>query len=268
MLDRFLNLFLPRKKVGLALSGGVARGLAHIGVLKVLEENKIPVDYIAGTSTGALVAALYAAGFSSEKMEHLARRTGWGKLIRFSFSPQGPFSGEGLYRFMEKRLGSCQQFSETKIPLCIVATDLKNGEQFVFKEGSIARAVQASSTFPGAFLPVFQDGMLLVDGGIVNNVPSSVVREMGANFVIAVDCVPGYELVNDPKNVAQVLGRAIDLMLKRLSVNGRETADVLIEPHFGEKAWHLDLHLAPQLIADGEAAARKALPAIKKQLGF
>ncbi|MFA4858835.1 MAG: patatin-like phospholipase family protein [Candidatus Margulisiibacteriota bacterium] len=259
MLDKFLSVFLPRKKVGLALGGGVARALAHIGVLKVIERHKIPIHYIAGTSMGALIAALYAAGISPAKIERIAARTSWAQILRFSFSSSGPFSGEGIYRFMEYRLGKNKQFKDLKIPLRIVATDLKSGKPYVFAEGEVARAVQASATFPGVFLPVREKGVLLVDGGIVNNVPSSVVREMGANFVIAVDAVPKEELIDDPKNVLQVAGRAVDLILRKLSEEGRRQADILIEPDFDEDIWHLDLHMARQLIREGEVAAEKAI---------
>lgn len=265
LLSRFLQ---PKFEVGLALGGGVARGLAHVGVLKVLEREKIPIHYMAGTSVGALIGAMYAAGISAFEIERIAVRTGWSRLLHLSFSSRGPFSADGIYRFVGGRIGRNCRFVDLVIPLRIVTTDLKSGEPFIFDRGWVAKAVQASATFPGIFTPVEYGKRLLVDGGLVNNVPSSVVRDMGANFVIAVDCVPGREQTSNPKNAIQVLGRAVDLMLKDLSNEGRWLADVLIEPDFDEDIWHLDLHKAKNLIREGEEAAEKVIQEIKYRLGL
>ncbi|MBU0687130.1 MAG: patatin-like phospholipase family protein [Candidatus Margulisbacteria bacterium] len=259
-------LILHKKKVGLALGGGAARGLCHIGVIKVLEKHKVPIDFIAGTSMGALIGAVYAAGISVEEMERLAANTGWGKLLQLTLHAHGTFSGKGFFRFVENRIGKDKFFSDLKIPLRIVTTDLKSGKPFIFDDGLVATAVQASTTFPGAFVPLAHRGKLLVDGGIVNNVPTSVVREMGANFVIAVDAVPDFEMVEDPKNVLQVVGRTVDLLLKKVSEEGRQTADVLIQPEFDEDMWHLDLHKAKHLIQEGETAANKMIDEIVHRL--
>jgi NTE family protein len=265
MFKKLFGLEGP-KKIGLALGGGVARGLAHVGVLKVLDAHKIPIDYIAGTSTGSLIAALYAGGVPPRKLEDIAIRTGWSKLVKFSFSTHGPLSAEGIRRFVENRIGKDTKFEDLSIPLKIVCTDLVSGNPYIFEKGNIAKAVQASCSFPGIFKPVLHEGHFLVDGGIVNNIPCSVVQEMGADFVIAVDTVPGFELLEHPRNIVEVLGRSVDLMLKGLGAKGSQLADILIEPEFDEDVWHFDLHKADHLISEGEIAANKVIEEIEKRL--
>lgn len=266
----FENLFRRSspKKVGLALGGGVARGLTHIGVLKVLDNHDIPIDYIAATSTGSLIGSLYAGGISPNKMQHIAVRTGWSNLVKLSFSTHGPLSAEGIRRFVETRLGKNTTFDDLIIPLKIVSTDLLTGQPYIFEKGDIARAVQSSCTFPGIFKPIIHEGHVLVDGGIANNVPSSVVREMGADFVIAVDAVPNMELLEHPQNVIEVIGRSVDIMLRKLSESGRNKADILIQPDFDEDIWHFDLRKADHLISEGEAAANKVIQEIENKLGL
>jgi NTE family protein len=255
-----------RKKVGLALGGGVARGIAHIGVLKVLDKHDIPIDYMAGTSTGSLVAALYAGGISPYKFEHIALRTGWSNLVKLTFSTHGPLSAEGIRRFVENRIGKDTTFKDLLIPLKIVCTDLLTGKPYIFDSGNVANAVQASCTFPGIFKPVVYEGLFLVDGGISNNVPSAIVKEMGADFIISVDAVPKLELLEHPQNVVEVIGRAVDIMLRKLSEEGRNSADILIEPEFDEDDWHFDLSKADHLIQAGEIAAEKALQEIERKI--
>lgn len=265
MFKRIFGIGRP-KKVGLALGGGVARGLAHVGVIKVLEKHNIQIDFVAGTSTGSLIGALFAADIPAHKMESLALRTGWSKLVKLSFGAHGPLSAEGIRRFVENRIGKETAFEDLKIPLKIVATDIISGKPYIFEKGNVAKAVQASCSFPGVFKPVHHDGHFLVDGGVVNNIPCSIVKEMGADFIIAVDAVPGFELIEHPQNIVEVLGRSIDLMLKGLSKESRKLANVLIEPEFDEDVWHFDLHKAEHIINEGEVAANKVIQEIKDKL--
>jgi NTE family protein len=265
MLNKFFGP--PRaKKVGLVLGGGVARGLSHVGILKVLDEHDIHIDYIAGTSTGALIAAMYAGGVSPHTLEQIAMKTGWSNLVKLSFSTHGPLSADGIRRFVENRIGKNTTFQNLKIPLKIVCTDLITGNTYIFEKGNVALAVQASCTFPGIFKPVHHAGHYLVDGGIANNVPSSVVKEMGADFVIAADAVPKSELLEHPQNVVEVVGRSVDIMLRKMSIEGRRLANILIEPEFDEDVWHFDLRKAGHLIAEGEAATNKVIEEIEKRV--
>jgi len=267
VLSDLFKLFRKPKKVGLVLGGGVARGLAHIGVLKVLDTNSIPVHCIAATSSGALIGSLYAGGMSPFQMEKDALKIGWHKIAGFYFSTRAPFSSKPLMRFIEDRIGKIN-FNQLKIPLSVVATDLISGKEVILKKGKVSQAVAASSAFPGIFQPIKNNKYdLLADGGMVNNLPTSVIKKMGANFIIAVDVVPGQKMFKaGPKDAVQILGRSIDIMLNRLSKDSQKKADFLIEPKIEENIWHLDLNKSRQLILEGEIAALKLIKQIKKSI--
>ena len=253
-----------KKKIGLVLGGGVARGIAHIGVLKVIEEFKIPIQYIAATSAGSMVAAMYASGLEVPLIEEIALRISWGRIVKLAFFRPGFISGEGMRELMEKYIG-VKKFSELKIPLAAVATDIKTGEAVVISTGDVAKAVAASTAFPGIFTPEEYGHHVVVDGGIANNLPVQVVKDMGANFSIAVDVVPAKPIHYLPHDAFQVFGRSLDLILHKISMEQRKLADILIEPHVDEDIWHLDLHKAKRLIAAGEIAARQALRTLKQR---
>lgn len=178
----------PKMKVGLALGSGSARGLAHIGVIKALIEEGIHIDYIAGTSIGALIAAVYAGG-GLDQLEEFLHTVDW-KMIAsyadFVFPRVGLIQGDKINGFIERFL-PVKTFEETNIPFTAVATDLVTGEEVLFKEGNLARAIRASISMPGVFQPVKYNGTYLVDGGLVNPVPANIVKAMGADFIIAVD---------------------------------------------------------------------------------
>ena len=180
---------MGRKKIGLALGSGAARGLAHIGVLKVLEANRIPVDFIAGSSMGALIGALYAGGLSVEQLQEIACNTDW-KLTAKMFTPTLPWSGlvEGsrIRQFIQTLVGD-RNFSDLKLPFAAVATDVQTGEQIIIENGSLVEAVRASISIPGIFTPVRHQNRFLVDGGVVNSVPTDVARAMGSDIVLAVN---------------------------------------------------------------------------------
>jgi len=262
-------IWLPfkKKKIGLVLGGGVARGIAHVGVLKVFEKYKIPIDLISATSSGSIVAATYAAGLETRIIEEIALRINWGRIIKLAFFRPGFVSGEGLEELLVKYIGDIK-FSELKIPLSVVGTEIKNGEPVVIKSGRVAEAVAASTAFPGVFTPAEINHHVLIDGGISYNLPVDVVKNMGANFTIAVDVVPSQPIHYLPKDPFQVFGRALDIVLHKISIEQRKKANVLIEPKMDEDIWHLDLHKAKRLIAVGEAAAYRALGKIKRSLAF
>jgi NTE family protein len=174
------------KNIGLALGGGAILGAAHIGVLSALEERKIKITSIAGTSIGAFIAALYAFGLTPEKIEAKVTDLNWLDAAGFSISKYGLLSNEKLGDIMKKTVGDAQ-LEDAEIPLAVVATDIAAGERFVFKEGNVAESVRASSCIPGIFVPVEVGTRLLVDGGLVENVPISPLKEMGAEPIMGVD---------------------------------------------------------------------------------
>ncbi len=183
------------RKIGLALGAGAARGFAHIGVLKVLDEEKIPVDFIAGTSIGALMGAIYASGISAKEMEELVLNLDRRKATSF-FTPTIPYSGlvEGkrITEFMKSIIGN-PNIEDLKIPFAAIATDVLNGREVVITKGSAIEAIRASISIPGIFTPCEYNGNFLVDGGLVNPVPVSCVSDMGADFIIAVNVLPSPE---------------------------------------------------------------------------
>ncbi len=171
-----------RPKVGVALGGGFARGLAHIGILKVLEEENIPVDFIAGTSVGSVIGAAYASGISAKELEEVASLVRFKDFSRWTFSRFGLFSNDKMAVFLHKIL-RCKTFEELKIPLAIAATDIITGDAAVFTTGDLIDPVRASCAYPGMFQPVKIGEQLLVDGLLAHSVPATPLRDMGAERV-------------------------------------------------------------------------------------
>lgn len=250
-----------KRKIGLVLSGGVARGIAHIGVLKILARHKIPIEYVAATSSGAIVGALYAAGLEVNQIEKIALQISWSRILRIAFFRSGFISTDALRDFIIKHIGD-KRFSDLKIPLAVITTNLKTGEPMAIDQGKVAKAVAASSAFPGIFSPEEIFHHSVIDGGIGNNLPVDIVKRMGANYVIAVDVVPGRPIRYLPRDPVQVFGRSIDIALHKLSAQQRKAADILIEPQIEEDIWHLDLHKAEELISHGEEAALEIIDKI------
>jgi len=186
-----------RRKIGLALGSGAARGLSHIGVLKVIAETGVGIDAVAGTSIGAFIGALYAAGVPLPQMEEVARNVDWKQLAKL-LDPALPTSslidGKKVARFMAELL-PVRTFEELQIPLAVVATDIETGEMLVIKKGNLLPALQAAISFPGIFPPVRFGDRFLVDGGLCNPVPVDVVRELGADLVIGVCAIPEVQKV-------------------------------------------------------------------------
>ncbi len=252
-----------RPKVGLALGGGFARGIAHIGILRALQQHQIPVDCIAGTSVGALIATLYAAGTPLEVMERQAAQTSFSDFGKWTVSWLGFASNARLGDYLH-RANPVQQFSELKVPLAIVATDLGSGEPVYFTEGDVVPPLRASCAYPGLFLPVEHHGRLLVDGFLASPVPVDAVRQLGADVVIAVYLDSA---CNDekPGNLIDVVGRSFAIMQRHANKLWRNRADVILEPQVGAFAWD-DFTRTPDLLRAGEAAANAAMPAIRKLL--
>jgi len=163
-----------KKKVGLVLGGGVARGIAHIGVLKVFEKHKIPIDFISAASSGAIVGAAYAAGMEIRLIEEIALRISWGRILKIAFFRPGFVSGEAIEELVVKYIGD-KNFSELKIPLAVVATDIKTGDPVIISHGKVAKAVAASAAIPGLVAPVEIGNHFLVDGGLGDNLPVDIL---------------------------------------------------------------------------------------------
>jgi predicted acylesterase/phospholipase RssA len=181
-------------KIGLALGGGSARGLAHIGVLKVLHKHKIYPDYIAGTSIGAVIGALYAAGHSPDEIEEIAKTTKWKKMVDFTVPKAGLIEGRMIENKI-RTLVSNKDFSDLSIPLNVVSYNLDKHEKAVMSEGNVAKAVRASMSVPGIFAPLKIGADRFIDGGVTDPTPFNVVRHMGADVVIAVDLFSGKKKV-------------------------------------------------------------------------
>lgn len=245
------------------MGGGVALGIAHIGVLKALQKENIKISYIAATSMGAVIASAYAAGLPIEKMEEIARETNILNLLKLAVGTQVPFSSEVISKFVKNMIGDVD-FKDLKIPLSIVATDLLKGKPCVISSGSVPFAVRASASFPGFFMPVEYKHSYLIDGGASNNLPVDVLKQMGADVTIAVDVVRGDEGRDIPQKFTHIVFRSLDIMVHRMSLENRKKADVLIDAGIPLDIWHLDLHRDQELIAAGQKAAAKQMLKIKK----
>jgi len=252
-----------RPRVGLALGGGFARGIAHIGVIRVLEANDIPIDVVCGTSVGALVAATYASGTSLGEMERQGSETQFRDFGRWTISRMGMASNERLEHYMHK-FTTKHLFSEMKVPLAVVATDLISGHTVYFTEGEIGPALRASCAYPGLFLPVEYNGHILVDGFLTELVPSVAARKMGADIVIAVHLEPGL-LDAPPRNTIEIISRSFSILQSSAEQSWRAATDVLIEPNVHHILWD-QFSKTPQLVAAGESAAHDAVPKIKALL--
>lgn len=219
---------LFKKKTGLALGGGAMLGAAHIGVLKAFHEHEQKVDFIAGTSIGALIGALYAFGKSWEEILNILQPIEWMDVSGFTLNRSGILSNKKLGSLIEDELGDVQ-LEDAKIPLAIVATNIANGEKVVLKEGPLSRAVMASTCIPGVFTPIEWDGTMLVDGGVTDNIPIQPLCEMGADKVIGVD-LNAKNQYEKPGNMVEVILNAFHFMLMHASKLNREGADIIIEP--------------------------------------
>ncbi|MDI3257179.1 MAG: patatin-like phospholipase family protein [Kyrpidia sp.] len=254
---------MSRPKIGLALGAGSARGFAHIGVLQVLEEHRIPVDYLAGASMGALVAALYASGIGPADLGKLAISLPRRSWVDPTVPKMGLVSGDKItevIRFLTKGM-SLEKMSP---PLWVVATDLERGERVVFRKGPAYRAVRASISIPGIFVPMVSEGRLLVDGGVIEWVPVRTAREMGADVVVAVDVGKGQ--AGPVRHIFDVILQSIDIM-ERQMVNVRlPEADVVIQPDLGTIG-STAFGQAEAMIERGRAAALEMIPRILELIG-
>ena len=251
-----------RPRVALVLGGGAARGFAHIGVIRVLEQEKIPIDMIVGTSVGSLIGSLYAYHPSSFELEWTAFELTKDDLLDYALlsASMGPIKGDRLEEFMTRKV-SGTNIENLKIPFVAVATDLNRGTRVLLDRGPLPRAIRASCAIPGIFQPVELNGRTLVDGGAVDNLPAAVARERGADIVIAVDIsqnVTNYNITN----LFDVTLQAVNIMFSTNVARGKREADIVVSPDVGNVAM-LDFTQKKRLMQAGLEAGRASIPAIR-----
>ena len=293
-----------RKKVGVVLSGGGAKGMAHIKALKVIEEAGIPIDYIAGTSMGAIVGGLYAIGYTTEQLDSMVRKQDWTFLlsdrikrsamsltdrersekytvsIPFTKTPKdaaagGLMKGQNLANlFSDLTVGyhDSINFNKLPIPFACVAANVVNGEQIVFHDGILSTAMRASMAIPGVFTPVRQDSMVLVDGGIVNNYPADVVKAMGADIIIGVDVQNALKKADKLNSVPDILGQIVDITCQSNHEKNVDLTDTYIRVNVeGYSSASFTPAAIDTLMRRGEEAAKEqwnSLLALKKKIGI
>lgn len=253
-------------KIGLALGGGGARGFAEIGVLRVLEQEKIPIDVVVGTSVGSLIGAIYADSGRVLDAEFIAIAINEEDIFdfkAFSFFSGGFVKGEKLESFINTRLRS-KNIERMKIPYGAVAVDLRTGQSVLFDRGPVARAVHASCAIPGVFVPVEIGGRVFADGGVTDPIPVDFAINKGADVVIAVAIAPALPPIA-PKNPIEIAFHAVTIMSSEIGVLGVKNADVVIHPDVGNVAYD-DFTQKKRLIEAGEKATRAALPAIREAI--
>ena len=270
---------LPKMKVGLALGGGAARGLAHIGVLEVLQKEGIPIDMIAGTSAGAAVGAIYAQSKDATLIKNLVLSLDWKaatSLVDIALPRDGFIKGKKITDYLRTIIGGDIKFADLKIPLTCVATDILACEEVVIKEGSVVEGVRASISIPAVFALVRRKDRYLTDGGLVNPVPVSVVRGMGADFIIAVNVMPDMrERARQARrketrklkkpDIFSVIMQSMNIASCLLVRSCLEGADIVIAPrvaHIGRT----EFRRAQECISQGEIAAQDRVVEIKKRL--
>ncbi|HVS20941.1 MAG TPA: patatin-like phospholipase family protein [Pyrinomonadaceae bacterium] len=254
-----------RPRVGLALSGGAARGIAHVGVLRAFEEHAIPVDAIAGASAGALIGGAYAAGLSIKQLEELALKFRWRHMARLSFSRLGLQSNARMENFLRARL-PVTRFEELKIPFAAMVTDLRKGTPLALRDaGDVAFAIRASCCLPAFHVPVRDgDGRLLVDGGLVANLPISYTRDLGADIVIAVDVgADGARFMEAPRTALGVLTLVFVAVERVVSNQESKDADLIIIPKVGHIRWD-ETRRADELLTAGYDATLESIESIKE----
>ena len=251
-----------RPRVGLALAGGFARGIAHIGVLRVFREAKIPIDCVAGTSVGALIGAAFCAGVPLEKMEQIGAGTGFTDFGRWTPSWLGLATNQRLEKYLT-RFTSIKTFEELQTPLAVAATDIKAGVSVYYSHGQLAPVIRASCAYPGLFVPIQHEGRTLVDGFLTAPVPVEGAFLLGADIVIAVYLEASTN--EEPRTFTDVLSRAFNILQRHSDVAWRTQADIIIEPDVKPFVWD-DFSKTPDMIAAGEVAALAALPQIRAAL--
>ncbi len=257
---------LQRRGLGLALGGGAARGFAHIGVLKALEEQGIPVRFVAGSSAGSVIGAAFCAGYSWREILEKARSVDWTDIASITIPRMGLMSMARFESLLD-RLFDFKSFSQLAIPFAAIAVDLASERQVVFTEGSVAAAVRASCSIPGIFEPVVRDGKVLVDGGLLNDVPADVVKGMGAAFVLAVDLNGISSQGHAPRSIMDVIHTSFNILVKHGSQGGMRAADLVVRPPLDDIGYQ-ELKRIDELVDRGDSATREALTPLGRRRLF
>ncbi|MBN2424154.1 MAG: patatin-like phospholipase family protein [Calditrichaceae bacterium] len=259
-LNFFRKKYRKNKKLGLALGGGAVLGAAHIGVLKAFEESDLTISYITGTSIGALIAAFCAFNKSSSEIEKIAKDINWPDISSISLSQFGLLSNEKLGKLIIENIGNVN-IEDAAIPLSVIATDIANGQKVILKKGKLKEAVMASACIPGIFIPVEIDNKLLVDGGIVENVPTITLKNMGADYIVGVDLNAGNSH-KKPDNIIEVLLNTFDFTIMTATKLQTAKANIIIKP--GLSAFNMiDTDQVPDLI---DAGYQEAVKVIRKMV--
>lgn len=248
-----------RPRVGLALAGGFARGIAHIGVLRILREAGIPIDVVAGTSVGALIGAAFCAGTPLDEMERIGSTTSFTDFGRWTPSWLGLATNQRLEKFLA-RFTPVKTFEEMAIPLAIATTDINAGVSVYYTRGRVALPLRASCAYPGLFVPIQYEGRTLVDGFLTSPVPVEGALLLGADIVIAVYLEAGN--LEPPRTFTDVLSRSFTIVQRHTDLTWRQQADVILEPDVKPFVWD-DFTRTPDMVAAGAAATLAALPEIR-----
>lgn len=259
------KLWKKKPAVTLVLGGGSARGLAHVGVLKVLERERIPVDNIVGTSMGALVGAAYSAGMPIKDMEARAAKFSVNKLLDMTVPKMGLLAGNKLEASIKELIGG-KTFDDCRIPMSVVTTDIETGDEVVHQKGELLKVIRASCSWPGIFNPVRIDGRLLSDGGIKNSVPTKIAKALGAEYIIAVDvgfCVKKGKITN----VFQIILQSFQIGGEELNKYQAMEGDVVIKVGL-DGIDQAAFDRAKEIIAEGVGAAESMVGKIKSDLGI
>jgi NTE family protein len=251
-----------RPRVGLALAGGFARGIAHVGVLRALKNAAIPIDVVAGTSVGALIGSCYCAGVALDDMQRIAASTSFADFGRWTPSWLGLATNQRLETYLE-RFTPVKTFEELAIPLAIAATDISAGVTVYYTRGPLGPPLRGSCAYPGLFVPIQFEDRTLVDGFLTSPVPVEGALLLGADVVIAVYLEAGS--VDNPRTAADIISRSFTIIQRHADLAWRQQADVIIEPDVKPFVWD-DFTRTNELIAVGEAAAQAALPQIREAL--
>jgi NTE family protein len=252
-----------RPRVGLALAGGFARGIAHVGVIRALRNAGVPIDVVAGTSVGALIGACYCAGVPLNDMQRIARTTTFADFGRWTPSWLGLANNLRMERYLE-RFTSIKTFEELTTPLAIAASDINEGVSVFYTRGLLGPPMRGSCAYPGLFVPIQFEGRTLVDGFLTSPVPVEGTLLLGADITIAVYLEAGS--FSTPRTAADVISRSFSIIQRHADLAWRQQADVIIEPDVKPFVWD-DFTRTDELVAVGEAAAEAALPQILKVLG-
>lgn len=255
-----------RLKLGVALGGGFARGLVHIGVLKALTEAEIPVDFVAGTSVGSIIGACYCAGMNASELEEVARAARFKHFARWTLSRYGFCSNDRMTQFCARVL-RVTTFEDLKIPLAVTATDFRTGEAVVFTQGPLVAPIRASCAYPGMFHPVEIEGRFYIDGMLAYAVPTTPLRTMGAERVLGIYLSAHWAQERPPRHLFEVIGQCFSIAQARMCELWKKDADLVVEPDVAGYTYDCFDH-AKELIALGEASVRAVTPQLRTLLNL